>query len=70
MTDKKLERRRKKYKYALVKWSFLFRNDGYRIEHKGFLGHTGWHQGFFEIICDHQPHHVLKSMLKLLTEEE
>jgi hypothetical protein len=65
--QKDRERRRKKYKFALVKW--VWPMSGYFVEHKDVLK---WklHQGTHEVICDWEPERVLRGMLKLLKEKE
>ena len=71
MLDKERESRRKRYKFALVKWADL---DGWEnqpkisIEHKDVL--RTWWQSSHEVLCDDQPHKVLNTMLKLLEEPE
>ena len=71
MTDKELERRRKRCKFALVYWeksdSWGF-DAHYFIEYKTTL--KQWTEGDdYKMVCDHQPHPVLRGMLKLLKEE-
>lgn len=68
-TDKEQERRRKQYKFALVKWEEVGGWEGYpkyAIEHKNVL--RTWWQHSHTILCDDQPERVLKGMLKLLEE--
>ncbi len=62
------ERRRKKYKFALVYWPEEIGDweSGYTIEHKTMLNH--WWRESHEVICDDQPEKVLRAMLKLLEE--
>jgi hypothetical protein len=69
MTDEELERRRKRYKLALVHWgeSDSWGKAYYAIEYKEVL--EQWTEGpDYTMVCDHQPHHVLRGMLKLLEE--
>ena len=71
MLDKERERRRKKYKFALVKWEEIGGWEDqprYAVEHKDVL--KTWWQSSHEVICDDQPERVLKGMLKLLKENE
>jgi hypothetical protein len=69
--DKDSERRRKKYKYALVEWNGEIGNwEDYpklAIEHKDVLNQ--WWSGSHKVICDDRPYKVLKGMLKLLKEK-
>ena len=71
--DKERERRRKKYKFALVKWDAGISGwedyPTYAIEHKEYVL-TQWWQKSHVVICDDQPYKVLKGMLKLLKEQE
>ena len=67
--QKDRERRRKKYKFALVEWEHMEAWEGYpqyAIEHKDVL--RTWWQHSHKVICDDQPERVLKGMLKLLEE--
>lgn len=69
MLDKELERRRKRCKFALVYWekSDSWGEAHYYIEYKTILKH--WTEGGdYKMVCDHQPHRVLRGMLKLLKE--
>lgn len=72
--DKEQEKRRKKYKFALVRWDddiaaqYQQKTPDYAIEHKSILGH--WWQYSYTILCDDQPERVLRAMLKLLKENE
>lgn len=66
------ERRRKKYKFALVKWSG-WETAGlnrYAVEYKENLLWKASFTGHPEILCDWEPERVLKGMLKLLKENE
>jgi hypothetical protein len=71
MLDAKRERRRKRYKFALVKWAEM---DGWEdqpkisIEHKDVL--RTWWQLSHEVLCDDQPYKVLKAMATLAEENE
>ena len=70
--QKERERRRKKYKYALVWWdddigtAWEQKTPDYAVEHKDVLK-TWWQQSHV-VICDWEPERVLKGMLKLLQE--
>ena len=70
MLDKERERRRKRYKYALVKW--MYHNDESSnvtfVERKDVLKY--YHAGTYETLCDWEPERVLRGMLKLLKENE
>lgn len=71
MLDKERERRRKRYKYALVKWDDIGGWEDYpriAVEHKDVLNH--WASYNYEVICDWEPERVLRGMLKLLKENE
>ena len=67
--EKDRERRRKKYKFALVEWQEM---DGWEdtpklaIEYKKVLNE--WWSGSHRVLCDDQPERVLKGMLKLMEE--
>jgi hypothetical protein len=65
--QKERERRRKKYKFALVKW-LDWGEDEYCIEYKSILNYD-WYKNH-EVICDDQPERVLRGMLKLLKEDK
>ena len=72
--QKERERRRKKYKFALVKWDkeiggWQATQTQYAIEHKEYVLMQWW-QKSHEVICDDQPYKVLKGMLKLLKENK
>jgi hypothetical protein len=69
MTDKELERRRQRCKFALVYWEESAWGEAeYCIEYKTTL--KQWTEGKdYKMVCDHQPRHVLEGMLKLLKEE-
>jgi len=60
------EKRRKKYKYALVKYEWPF--SGYGMEYKPLLTKP-WIRAH-TILCDDQPEKVLRGMLKLMKEQE
>ena len=66
---KERERRRKRYKFALVKWQEI---DGwedyprYAVEYKEVL--RTWWQHSHTILCDDQPEKVLRAMLNLMEE--
>ena len=65
--DKEREKRRKKYKFALVKWEEIGGWEDcprYAVEYKSVL--NGWYVTDYTILCDDQPERVLKGMLKLL----
>ena len=67
--QKERERRRKRYKFALVEWEHMDSWDGYprfAIEHKNVL--RTWWQHSHKVLCDDQPERVLKGMLKLMEE--
>ena len=69
MLDAEKERRRKKYKFALVKWEPIGGWEDYpryAVEHKEVL-RTWWHSSH-KVLCDDQPERVLRGMLKLLEE--
>ena len=71
MLDAEKERRRKKYKFALVKWEHwaaVDNRDKYAVEHKDNLKWKSSFMGTYEILCDWEPERVLKGMLKLLKE--
>lgn len=65
--QKERERRRKKYKFALVKW-LDYPSGSYKVEYKKILSYS-WYVTH-EVICDDQPEKVLRGMLKLLKEQE
>ncbi len=69
--DKEREKRRKKYKFALVEWDSEIGNwEAYpklAVEHKNVL--EQWWVGSYKVICDDQPERVLRGMLKLLQEK-
>jgi hypothetical protein len=69
MTDKELESRRKRCKLALVYWEeSAWGESTYYIEYKTTL--KQWTEGKdYKMVCDYQPHPVLRGMLKLLKEE-
>jgi len=65
------ERRRKKYKFALVRWEETGGWEDYptyAVEHKEVL--RTWWQHSHTILCDDQPEKVLRAMLKLMKENE
>jgi hypothetical protein len=67
--QKERERRRKKYKFALVKWGEIGGWEDYpryAVEYKRVLNQ--WYMSDYTIICDDQPERVLKGMLKLMEE--
>ena len=64
MNDKERERRRKKYKFALVRYDWPYK--GYGVEYKQILA-SKWARDH-TVLCDWEPHAVLKGMLKLLEE--
>lgn len=69
--EKDRERRRKKYKFALVRWKELGNWEDYPtlvVEYKRVLNQ--WYMTDYEIICDDQPERVLRGMLKLLKEDK
>ena len=70
--QKERERRRKKYKFALVKWDAGISGwEDYptiAVEHKDVL-RTWWHKSHI-VLCDWEPEKVLRGMLKLLKEQE
>lgn len=69
--QKEQERRRKKYKFALVRWEETGGWEDYprfAVEHKSILGH--WWQSSYTILCDDQPYKVLKAMAILAKENE
>ena len=72
MSEKERERRRKKYKFALVQWKHWAVDDPdqYAIEHKENLMWKSSFMGLYKILCDDQPERVLRGMLKLLKENE
>jgi hypothetical protein len=67
--QKERERRRKKYKFALVRWEEV---GGWEdapticIESKKVL--RTWWQHSHKVLCDDQPEKVLRAMLKLMEE--
>ena len=66
---KERERRRKKYKFALVEWGEMGGWEDYpryAVEYKDVL--NKWYMTDYTIICDDQPERVLKAMLKLMEE--
>jgi hypothetical protein len=69
--DKERERRRKRYKFALVRWEEM---NGWEdapticIERKDVL-RTWWAQSH-TVLCDDQPERVLRGMMKLMEENE
>jgi hypothetical protein len=70
--DKEREKRRKKYKFALVKreekmdeWKDY---PEYAVEYKSVLNR--WYTTDYTMICDDQPERVLRGMLKLLQEKQ
>jgi len=71
MLDAKRERRRRRYKFALVKWAEI---GGWEdrpkisVEHKDVL--RTWWQSSHEVLCDDQPYKVLKAMAALAEENE
>lgn len=69
---KERERRRKKYKFALVQWANGIGGwEDYptiAVEHKNVL--RTWWQSDYTILCDDQPEKVLRGMLKLMKENE
>lgn len=63
------ERRRRKYKFALVKWESMDSWEGYptyAVEHKNIL--RTWWQHSHTVLCDDQPEKVLKAMLRMMEE--
>lgn len=69
--DKDRERRRKKYKFALVEWEHIGGWEDYprmAVEYKSTL--YQWHPYEYKVLCDDQPERVLKGMLKLLKEDK
>ena len=67
--QKERERRRKKYRYALVEWEHMDSWVGYpkfAVEHKNVL--RTWWQHSHKVLCDDQPEKVLRAMLKLMEE--
>jgi hypothetical protein len=66
--QKERERRRKKYKFALVLWDEDLAGglSRYEVTHKEVL--TKWWRQSHEVICDWEPERVLRGMLKLLEE--
>ena len=64
--QKERERRRKRYKFALVKYHDRD-GEALSVEHKDVL-RTWWWAESHTVICDDQPERVLKGMLKLLKE--
>ena len=63
------ERRRKRYKFALVEWEYMDSWEGYprfAVEHKNVL--SVWWQHSHRVLCDDQPEKVLRAMLKLMEE--
>jgi len=71
MDDKERERRRKRYKFALVKWTEWTANfrEKYEVEHKENIRWKARYYGEPVILCDWEPEKVLKAMLKLLKED-
>lgn len=68
--DKERERRRKRYKFALVRWTYpMDKYKSHAVEQKRVLG-MRMYVGMYEILCDDQPEKVLRGMLKLLKENE
>jgi len=71
---KERERRRKKYKFALVRWNDSIGEawgktpPDYAIEYKTTLNE--WYMIDYEVICDWEPERVLRGMLKLLKEDK
>ena len=70
VTEKELERRRKRYKLVLVRWYEPDEEDDYyAIERKAMLAEWGWEMGaHYEVVCDTEPSYVLEGMRKLLKE--
>jgi hypothetical protein len=69
MLEKELERRRKRYEFALVHWyeSEAWGEACYAIERKDNL--KDWIEGEeYKIVCDTEPSYVLRAMKKLLKE--
>lgn len=69
--EKDRERRRKRYKFALVRWKEMGGWEDYpklAIEYKDVLNQ--WYMIDYEVICDDQPERVLRGMLKLLKEDK
>ena len=65
-----LDKRRERYKFMLVYWiEQPWEHGYYAIEKKKNLEVWGWVEGEdYTILCDTEPHKVLKGMLKLLEE--
>lgn len=64
-SDKERERRRKRYKFALVKW----RDGRYAVESKNYLGLSWWvSSDDYQVLCDWEPEKVLRAMLRMLKE--
>jgi hypothetical protein len=70
MLEKELERRRKRYEFALVYWNESdsgFYGNYYAIESKKDL--EGWIEGEeYTLLCDTEPRRLLYAMKKLLKE--
>ena len=69
MTEKELERKRKRCKYALVHWheNESWGKAYYAVESKKNL--KGWYEeDDYEMVCDTEPRSVLRGMLKLVKE--
>ena len=65
MLDAEKERRRNRYKMALVHW----RDGRYAVEHKRYLDLSWWvNSDDYQVLCDWEPERVLRGMLKLLKE--
>ena len=64
------ERRRKRYKFVLVRWVDWLGVVEYAVEYKETLPWMAQYSGTPEIICDWEPEKVLRGMLKLLKEEQ
>jgi hypothetical protein len=68
--DKERERRRKKYKFALVEWAEI---GGWEdvprlaVEYKSIL-HQWHYMTDYVILCDDQPERVLRAMLRMMEE--
>ena len=66
-SDKERERRRKKYKFALVRW-LDWEGDNYAVEYKSILGYS-WYS-HHEVLCDDQPERVLRAMKRMMEDKD
>ena len=66
--DKEREKRRAKYKMALIKWK-AWDSEQYVVEYKTNIVWKEQFMGVPEVICDDQPERVLRAMLRMLREQ-